>query len=72
MRLHIYDGMDAQITYSALEDYLAKLIHNQCTKYDGDPGYCEEDETFLRTNIDRVHLLLCDLKAVHRGIVMKG
>lgn len=70
--INVTDGMNAQIIYSALEDYLGKLDHDKRTKYDGDERYCAEDDVFLDDAIGRVHLLLRDLKSDHPSIVVKG
>jgi hypothetical protein len=71
-RVHVEDGMDAQLIYSSLEDYLARLDEDRRTKYHGDPAYCKEDALFLNDSIDRVHLLLRTLKLGHPLIVTKG
>jgi hypothetical protein len=71
-RIHVEGGMDAQLVYSSLEDYLARLDEDRRTKYQGDPNYCAEDAAFLNDAIDRVHLLLHALKFGHPSIVTKG
>lgn len=70
--IHMGNGMDAQITYSSLENYLEKLEHNLRTKYDGDPRFCKEDQDFLDDAIDRTRILLRNLKGQHPNIVTKG
>lgn len=72
MNIHVEDEMDAQLTYSAMEEYLAKLQEDRRTKYHGDPRWCREDEEFLHDAIDRVHVLMTTLRRDHQAIVTRG
>ena len=67
----VHNTMNAQIVFSLLEDYLDKLEHDHKTKYDGHPGYCEEDENFLTEAIDRTRLMLHHLSLQHATLVRK-
>jgi hypothetical protein len=72
MLIEVYNGMDAQLTYSSLENYLEKLEHDKRTRYDGDPRWCAEDAEFLVDAIARVRSLLENIRYRHPKIVQKG
>jgi hypothetical protein len=71
-QIDVYNGMDAQIVYSSLEDYREKMLNDQRTKYNNDPRWCQEDVDFLDDAIGRIYLLLKALKQRHPKIVTKG
>lgn len=71
MSIIIRNGLDAQIVFSQLEDYLERLKHDKHTKYDGSKDYCEEDEYFLSDAILRTEIMLRHISQQHANLIRK-